>query len=362
MYTAFTVEGGMNDPFRVRWPVNGDHTDWVGVGSGFNDLTDEIYQLQNIKKLLDTLVVYAERSITLATKTGNSLGPATFALQVKDVGLASPFTLQAFNTLHFFLGTDNLYVFQGTTVVPIGDSCRATIFNQLNPNQLPFNFALLLYESQEYACFVATGGNTTTDTAWVYNFQRQCLYPWKFANPRFTCGAIHYLDSSVTIGALSGTIAEQTWVIGSFTLSANFPIPVLGGSTGEVFTLTPGVLSDNGHPIPCRWTSKDYTAKDIDPSLGNDMITLREVGLEYVDPGTAFTLQFYFSIDRGKSWSGPFPITVGGGPVGSVGDTMCTRQVTGRRIRFKVENTTINELPQIQSFSPTLELRRQKVT
>lgn len=361
LYAAFTVEGGNNAPFRVRWPVNGDHTNWIGVGSGFVDLTDDIYQIRNAKKLVDVYVVYTEKGIFLATKTGNATGPAQFALQVKEIGLFSRFTLQGINVIHFLLGTDNFYTFNGVQLTPIGQGIRNTVFKQMNPASANNNFSTLFYDSQEYVAFIATDDNTSPDTAWVYNWVRNVMYPWVFTASVFTCATLHFIDSSVTIASLTGTIAAQTWVIGAFTLTANSPLVMLGDANGHVNLMAPGILSDDGTAIPCRWTSKDYTAEDIDPSFAGQMVTLREVGFSYVDPGSTFTLQFSYSTDRGISWKGPFAVTVGGGAVGSIGDGMSTYQATGKRVRFKIENNTTNEMPQVQEFYPRLELRRQKI-
>lgn len=359
LYCGFTVEGGVNKPFRVRWSVFGDHTDWTGVGSGFNDLQDDVYQIRNVRKLLDLLCVYTEKGVLLGTKTGQATAPATFALQVKDLGLYSPYTLQGRNVMHYLLGTDDMYEFNGSQFVAIASQVRQTIFAELDPAKVMTNFGLILSDTQEYLAVIDT--TSSTKKAWVHNYAKQCIYPWQFASAIFTCATSHILDTSVTIGSLVGTIAAQTWVIGANTLTANFPIPMFGANDGKVYFMSNGVLADDGVAFTCRWTSKDYLASDIDPSLSNHMVTMNGVGVEYVDPGSAFTLNFYFSIDRGNSWSGPFAVTVGGGPVGAIGDAMCTRQTTGKRVRFKVENTTLAENPQVSGFAVDLEYKGQKV-
>jgi hypothetical protein len=361
LYEAFTIEGGNNTPFRVRWPVNGDHTNWTGNGSGFVDLNDDVYQIRNIKKWMDTLAVYTERGIIIGTKTPAATGPAQFQLQVKDVGLFASYTLVAFNTVHFFLGTDNVYLFDGTKVIPIGNAIRSYLFAQMQPAKLSQYFGVLFTDSQEYGCFVYTAANVAADTAWMYHYSRNAIYPWRFATPLFSCAATHLSDTSVTISQLVGQIGQLQGVIGSSTLSANFPIPVFGGTDGRVYFGANGLLSDDGVAILCRWTSKDYVAADIDPSLANYMVTLKSVGVQYVDPGTAFTLQFSFSVDKGNTWTGPYALSCGGVGNGLQGDAMLTQQVTGKRVRFKIENNTTNENPQIISFSPVLEQRKQLI-
>lgn len=361
LYAAFTLEAGVNAPFRVRWTIALDHTDWVGIGAGFTDLTDDVYQVKTIKKLVDALCVYTEKGIFLATKTGNSLGPAQYALQIKDIGLYGRNTVQALNVLHFLLGSDNLYAFNGVRLTAIATQCRNTIYAELNAAAIDNDFSSLLFESQEYIVFVATGSNLAADKAWVYNWGRDVTYPWVFLESLFTASTLYYLDASVTIAQLLGTVASQTWVLGQHTLSTNYPLVMLGDSDGHVNALITGVLSDDGRAINCRWTSKDFTAADIDPSYAGYMVTLREVGFSYIDPGTPFTLAFSYSIDRGVSWSDPQNVTVGGTVVGASGDSAAIRQVTGKRVRFKIENNTATEFPWVSEFYPVLELRKQKI-
>jgi hypothetical protein len=361
LYAAATVEAAVIQPYRVRWPVSGDHTNWSGVGSGFNDLIDDVQPLRRMRKIGSSLAIYSSMGITLATITGNVNGPASFQQVVFDIGLYSPFSLQGRNITQYFIGTDNFYSFNGLQVTPLLGAVRRYVYSQLSPAQALQNFAFMLADSQEYVACVATSSNTAADTAWVYNWERNIVYPWQFSKSEFTCATLHYLDSGVTIAQLVGTIAQQGWIIGGHTLTANYPVIVLGDNDGHIHQLGTSYLSDDGAAILCRWTSHDYTAGDIDLSFTAHMVTMHSVGITYLDPGTPFTLQFSFSTDLGATWIGPYPLTVGGDGSNILADAQLTQQVTGKRIRFKVENNTTNELPQIAFFYPELEKQEQKI-
>jgi hypothetical protein len=314
---------------------------------------------------MNSLAVYTEGGIFVATKTGAITGPAQFDLVVRDLGLFSPHTVQSYNTLHFLLGTDNAEVFNGIQLTAIEQGIRSTIFTLLNPLASLRNFSILNYETQEYALFVATGGNVTADTAWVYNWARNVAYPWKFPFVTLTAATVHHLIFSPTIAQLVGQIGAQTWTIGAQLASQTFPNILLGCSDGHIVQLSNIFLGDRGEteikPINCRWTSKDYTARDVGEEFAAHQVTINKIGVTYVDNGAPCTLQFSFSTNRGVSWQGPYPLTMGGVVNGAVDDKQLTQQVTGKRVRFKIENNTLNELPQIVAFYPELELRKQTI-
>ena len=49
LIAAYTIEGGVSKPFRIRRPVADDHTNWTGSGSGFTDQTEYPFQLRGIR-------------------------------------------------------------------------------------------------------------------------------------------------------------------------------------------------------------------------------------------------------------------------------------------------------------------------
>jgi len=365
LYAGFTVEGGTNAPFRVRWSGFGDHTDWVGISAGFLDLADNVYQVRAIRKLMNNLIVYTEKGIFVGVKTGSVAGPAQFDLVVTDIGLLSPFLIQGHNTVQFIVGTDNFYLFNGAQLQAVGGAVRAQLFRTYNPAAVLRNFSYLNLDAQEFVAYINMQSEVVPGTAWVYQWERGVMYPWRFASPVLTCSATHYRDSDVTIAQLVGTIAQQTFTFASLLSTNSASVNLFGGSDGNIYTMDSAYPYDSVGstkvPIACRWTSQDFTASDIDPSLANRMVEMHGVGFTYLDPGTPFTLAFYFSVDRGTSWSGPFNKTVGGTAASAIGDAYLSRQTTGRRVRFKIENNSDTEVPFVIAFYPELEAKAQAI-
>lgn len=361
LYAAYTHESGLDKPRRVRWSVNGDHTNWNGVGAGFIDMADDQWFVRNIMKLMGAMVVYTEKNIWVATRTGSATNPAQFTLVVNDIGLFGIRTVKGYNAYHFFVGTDDFYQFNGVQAVPLLQNVRSLVYQELNPNSFAQCFGEINYDGQEYLAFICSGNNSWPDTVWVYNMPRNVSYPWQISLQP-TSSTIHRVDNSETWTAAVGTWNVQNYTWASIKFTQNFPIILTGSVDGNVYQWSNNFLSDAGAAINCRWTSRDFTSKDIDPSVTARKITIRSVGVTILDPGTEFTLNFSYSTDGGGTWQGPYPVTMGGDSLNALGDARHAFVVTGNRIRFKIENSAVNEQPQIVALYPEFELRMDPIS
>ncbi len=354
LYAAYTVESGDTKPFRVRRPVALDHTDWTGVGSGFTDLDEFPHQLRGIKKLGTRMVVYTERSIIMAARTEIAAAPARFDIVIADVGNFSPHTLVGWKDEHMFLGTDDFYRFNGVQPIEMSLPVRDTIFTSLNPAGLLRNFSVARFETKEYISFLCSGAAVIPDTVWVYNKERSVWYPWSVSGAK--CATSHRLDDTATIDELVGTIDEQDWEFDTRDLEAQYPAMITGHSDGKIHIWSTQYKGDNGAVISCRWSSKDFTARDIDPQFSNNKVTLKHIAVSYQDQGEDFSLIFSYSTDGGATWTAGDTITfsTAGGTTRTL-DKLITRQVTGNRVRFKFTQESASQGFSILSFHVALE-------
>lgn len=355
---GFTVESGNSKPYRIRRSVALDHTDWLGTGSGFTDLDEFPYAVRAVRKLGPFMVVYTAGSIWLTSKTLIAAAPFQFDIKAADVGLYSPFTLQGWKDMHLFLGTDDFYEFNGAQPIQLGLPVRSTIFSQLNPGALFQNFAVSRFDTLEYIAFLCTSSNTVPDTVWVYNKEIQAWYPWNVTTA--TIGYNHRLDNTQTWDGSTGTWDSQTGSWDSRALISQYPAMLTGHTDGYVRKWDTSYYSDDGVAIACRWTSKDFTARDIDPSLNHLQVTLRKIVVDYRDLGQTFTLNFSYSTDGGASWSTVDTLTcTTSGSTSRDVSKATSRMVTGNRVRFKIENTTSNQTFAIIGFHVELELSQE---
>ena len=357
LYTASTTESTVAKPFRVRRSVNGDHTDWTGLGSGFTDLSEFPYHITGMSKHGPGMIIATEGAIWLATRTGISGAPARFDPIVTDTGVFAAYTLRSRGTDHLFMGNDDLYMLTGNRAVPIGGPIRDSVFSTNNVNKTHMNFSHMKEDTQEWLLFVCTGDNATPDAIWVFNWGKKAYYPWSVSGP--TCSTTHRMDASRAWDDLTTNWATTTWEWSASALQTNYPAMMTGHANGTAYRWSEEYLSDAGASIPCRWTSKDFTSQDIAGQPGYK-ITLRQVAITYKDLGSECTLDFYFSSDGGSAWAGPHQVTFGGGTEGYKTANVFY-QTTGDRVRFKVENNTTNETFRIAAFNLEFEVKGSTV-
>ena len=135
LFVANTTEQGTAYPSRLRWSQWQNprlwHNNEDGSGmSGYVDVDDTYGKIMAIRKLGDTLVVYKESGVITFNYTG---GDTVFSKELitSQVGLLSPQAIVSLEHSHYFVGRDNIYMFDGNTVSPIGDSIYNYFFKDL---------------------------------------------------------------------------------------------------------------------------------------------------------------------------------------------------------------------------------------
>lgn len=135
LFIANTEEDGQLYPARLRWSQWQNprlwHNNEDGSGmAGYVDVNDIEGKIVAIKKIGDILAVYKERGIVAITYSG---GDTVFSKELitTKAGLVSPDAIIVLPHTHIFVGKDNIYQFDGNTVVPIGDPIRNYFFNDL---------------------------------------------------------------------------------------------------------------------------------------------------------------------------------------------------------------------------------------
>ena len=138
LFLGNTTEDGELHPYRLRWSQyqnpNLWHNNDDGSGlSGYVDIDDSYGRIILIRKLNDILVVYKEDSIIAISYTG---GDSVFSKELitTRAGAISPKAIIQLPHTHVFVGKDNIYQFDGNTVVPIGDAIKDWFFQSLNPS------------------------------------------------------------------------------------------------------------------------------------------------------------------------------------------------------------------------------------
>ncbi|MGC8900111.1 MAG: hypothetical protein ACP5OF_01490 [bacterium] len=88
-------------------------------------------QIRAIVPLFQYLVVFLDNSIQLLTYQGL---PIIYTRQTvnQNIGTIYPFACVSLNNIIFFIGNDNVYIFDGNSAIPIGDEIKNDLFNALS--------------------------------------------------------------------------------------------------------------------------------------------------------------------------------------------------------------------------------------
>lgn len=254
LVVGHTIEAGNTAHQRVRWTGAGDPTDWISFNAGQNDLFNDLGPITGMAKIYQAGFIWQQWGITQTIPTGIGLRPFDFVpLGAHSKGNIAPYSLAAYGEeAAFYVGKDNIYLFDGTRSVPVGDrpiqgipgrvGARKRILAELLQTNLNtvFGFVTTSINGNDFNAYWLA---IPTASVWVYNIDEGNWTRFQFnktirAAGRFSeVGVIRIMD-------LAGTIAQQTWTPN--TLQNTNPLDglLLGFSDGVPGTFDFGTNSE----------------------------------------------------------------------------------------------------------------------
>lgn len=329
----------------VAWSADGDADTWAGVGTGEVSLIETPDFITKMLPLRGRLIIYKTDSIFIGQETGYSVVPIAFGLVTKDYGAIAGFSVAAGGGLHFFLGRDNVYAFDGTQPFAIGDDIRRDL-RLINQNALRQVFAMVDQNTSEYWLFVPEGQKSYPTAAWIYNWQERHWNRWEL--PTLTCGtstpitSIETWATIMTKGTKWPELSGKTWDEMS---SISGPTAIVGRFDRTTDELTSTTLNDNGVAIPASWESRDVDFIGQPGSLGSittrDLKTLARISVRYRGVGGTSSLTCDVSTDGGQTFSATSPAP--GTASISGGIIHFNTWITADRFRIRLRNATTSE-------------------
>jgi len=281
-WTALTdpwVESATNLA-RVRWCVKNDATDWIGIGSGFEDMPvpdgslDEVMGVYPVSDV--TAIVVSQHTMRRMDVTNFVDAPFAFGLLTDQIGTLSRYTIRAIPGGVIFLGYDDVYVVTLGDVKRIGTSAlRNSVLAIANP-RLATGY-IDIYNSR-YVLIFKEG---STQVIWVYSF----------------------VDSGWTRYTLPFDVAFVDFaffkISGALYYGMYFTMSIAGGFS----------CRDN----PTRTQDVDSTGADVDSPIeartglvltdsALHKVQLVEVQMVYESTGSQ-TVLFDYSTDGGQTWN-----------------------------------------------------------
>ena len=207
-----------------------DDTDWVASTttlSAKGQLVSSPGQITAGGKLGEYAVAYKEKAIHLGQFVG---APSVWDWQQipgGDAGCVGQDAWCDIGGAHFIVGTDNLWVFDGSRPQPIGvGKVRQWFFDNSNPSYRYKTQCIFDRQNNVVWVFYCSNASTTLDSALVYSLQSK---EWGRATINVDA-VLNYVSAGVTIDGLSGTSAtidglssysfdSQFWLSGGRALS-----------------------------------------------------------------------------------------------------------------------------------------------
>jgi len=268
------------NPWRVRWSLAGN-LERSDQGLAFNDLVDsDVSPIAGGNYLQRLLVLVKEESVVLMRFIG---GLSVFSFNTEwHEGTFAGDTIARWQNLLFYLGKDDVYVFDGAQATRIAEHrVRDAIFDILTTDQLRHMFGRIYPRFNEYWLWITTDDNTFPTEVFVYNIKLNAWSRFKF-NQTPDMGLYHTV-SGQTIDDLVGTIDDQNWTLDSGILDGSAESPVIADDTGGTFVLDERVNSDyltasTSQPIPIRFVSRDFTHVDLPRKERNNQFLFEALG------------------------------------------------------------------------------------
>lgn len=301
--------GILGQPGRVQWSVKNDNTDWVGQGSGFEDLlaapgglVDDAYQIIPINET--SAILIRRYSIWLLTLTGYVDAPVQFSRLYTTNGSDSPFSFVRTPIGIIGLFTSGMMVFDDQNQPsPIGQA----VFNPMFDNINTF-LTCGCYDSwkREYRCLVPSATYLGYSDVWRYNIRDQ----------RWTLDRYPYIVQSIASSVFRDvTVVDQVQdivdtihvIVDDFDNSNSTTYGLLIAQYGPIGRLVArefyGQLTDitYGDPLTTQPIAVMIESGDFVPGTAIRRAQMIELQAEYTIAATQDALVEY-SDDGGLSW------------------------------------------------------------
>lgn len=288
-----TNEDGTSLPYRVRWSELGKIDEFnEAEGGGYTDLTGDPGGLQGAELLGNWLAVYGANSIWLGTYVG---GNVVFAFNriIPNAGTRAPRTVKDLGNAHIFMGRDDIYHFDGTTLTPIGRRIRDELFSGMNPDDHVKCFAALNRDDHLYRLYVPYSADYAS-RCYIYDYQQNT---WTMDTvDTVTAAAALELGSGLTIDELPGTIDELQGTIDELGQYSGQQFHAFAHSGGMVYKEDGLTVDDYGTAVDGRWDSKDFT-------FGNEYVVLYKRIIEILFEARGQQVEVWHSTDHGGTWT-----------------------------------------------------------
>lgn len=324
-----TYEGSGLIPQRVRWSELGKIDEYnENTGGGYHDLEEDPTGCYAGVQLGDYAYIYCGMSIWACIYVGGTV-VYDFRRVVPSTGCKAPRTICDLGNAHIFMGEDDIYLFNGVSVQPIGEPIRDELFSATPPAHRLKAFAVLNRDETLYSLYVPYGGSTVT-RAYIYNYQQN---KWTIdSTSDLTAGGALELGAALTIDDLTGTIDTLSGTIDELGGYEGKRLRVVADSSGHIYQHDGFSINDANAAVDAWHQTKDFTFDD-------EFLDRYKRVLEIIVEGRGDSVVVDYSTDRGILWTNAGTLTL----VDNYARYNIGVDVNCRMLRLRFRNSTSNE-------------------
>lgn len=331
-----TNEDGTSYPYRVRWSELGKTGEYAAAeGGGFTDLLEDPSGIQGGVLMGNYAAIYCGESIWLGAYVGGTV-INVFDRVITETGCRAPRTIANLgNNEHVFMGNTDVYRFNGSAVLPIGEAVRNELFGGVSRDDFIRCFGYTVPKKHLYYLYVPYSSSGDITRRYAYDYEQGT---WVIDTvDAMTCGAMLQLGAELTIDDFPDdqTIDQfpPDLTIDDFGGAAGERYDVFCNSAGYVYEDTGAYINDDGTAIDAYWCSKDLT---LDDDYVHEYKRIEEIIFE----ARGDSLKIEYSTDMGSTWT---TATSSQSLTDDYERYMVPIDVTTRAIRLRFTNETVGE-------------------
>lgn len=359
LVTGYTTESGTTRPQRVRWSASGDLTDWTSFSAGVSDRLNNFGPITGLVKQNQIGFGFQQKGIFQIIPTGIGTNPFFITdLGNRARGNIAPLSLDVYDESHsFYLGSDNVYMFDGTTSNQIGEAPLQGRIRQGAWGRIATDVASANIANIFGVVTVAINGRRYNAywlfvpgiSVWVYNIDEGNWTRYSYNKIPSRAGAFTN-NGVIRIIDLVGTIQAQNWT--PATLQSNNPFDnfLIGFTDG-----TPGMVDfTNFSETPFALTTGPMIMGDARHEKTVDMVRII-----YTDIGQAtFTLTVTNEKGESRTAISGGPVTIGSGTGAIATILVSIPQITGMYITVSITGAAGQPLS-ISEMTPLVKVANE---
>lgn len=227
----------------IKWSDSGAFETWVGGDAGTLTLYQGPGGVLRILPLGEVMIAYRDSSIHLLFFVGS---PFIWGQRqiVTDHGLIAPRAVVAVQGRHLYWGTDNVYLFDGSSRVPVADKIIDQMNESFDPSFRKMILAFTDLPSREvYFAYPGVGDNGVNKQAWVWSW---ATGGWRQEEGEFTASGSWRRRTSDTWATATQTWTQRTqaWNFTQFLDKA--PVTIVGTDGGKLNFIDVGSVDNLG--------------------------------------------------------------------------------------------------------------------